>query len=476
MDGIMLLVLLLLGFIVVGSILGFVAAAKGRRHGRDIEMVSRRLRRLQADVDRLSELVAQQARRERVLFRAQASAPQPPPVVQAVPPAATEEEAKPAESVPAGVPVFGPAGDAAPPAAEAAPEAAPVPEEPVAAPSRRLDSEWWARFEQTVGSRWMTYLGGLALFVAVGFFIKYAIDNDLLGPEARVVGGLAFGLAILAAGEYFVRRDMRVLGLGLIGAAGLPILYVSLYAGFSYALIAQWAAFVAMIAVTVVGMVLAVRHDSLVVSFLALLGGLITPVLVSTGQDSRDVLFGYLMVLDLGVLGVALFRRWRAVDVLALVGTAVHFAGWFAAFYTDAAMVPVLVWLGAFYLTFVVLPFANHLRDATPTTLERFIMAVAVATAAFGLAHRILYPEHRHVLGFWTLGMAACYAGVGTLARKRIAADVRGAFAFLAFAMTFLTISAPLHLGLNGITLAWGAEAVLLLYLGFRFAYQPVRL
>ena len=86
MDGIMLLVLLLLGFIVVGSILGFVAAAKGRRHGRDIEMVSRRLRRLQADVDRLSELVAQQARRERVLFRAQASAPQPPPVVQAAPP------------------------------------------------------------------------------------------------------------------------------------------------------------------------------------------------------------------------------------------------------------------------------------------------------------------------------------------------------------------------------------------------------
>jgi hypothetical protein len=58
----------------------------------------------------------------------------------------------------------------------------------------------------------------------------------------------------------------------------------------------------------------------------------------------------------------------------------------------------------------------------------------------------------------------------------RLAADRKAVFAFLAFAMTFLTIAGPLYFRLNGITVAWSAEAVLLLFLGYRYRYLPVRL
>ena len=509
MEWLLLFGLALLGLALVGRILGRVGQGKGARRDREIETLKEQVKGLRANIRRLDELAARQATRKRVTPGAEQGAPQPtpsegeaPPVPEAIPVPAPQPAPPPVPEPPSVSAVEEEAEAAAQAASEEPsalePRQAASAAEPAVARPRRLDAEWWARFESAVGKRWMTYLGGLALFAAVGFFVKYSIDKfgidrTWAGPGPRVVAGLLFGAAIIALGERFVRRDMRLLGLGLIGAAGLPILYVSLFAAFGlYALIPQWAAFAAMVAVTIVGMTLAIRHDSLVVSFLALLGGLITPLLVSTGAlqapvveeplvrgplaDPRDLLFGYLLILDLGVLGVAFFRRWRALDVLAFVGTVVYFAGWFAGFYTDAAMVAALVWLGAFYLTFVVLPFANHLRDATPTTLERFIMAVLVATAVFGCAYLILHPEHPHVLGFWALGMSACYASVGALARRRIPADVRGAFCFLAFAMTFLTIAVPLHLGLNGITLAWAAEAVLLLYLGYRFAYLPVRL
>ncbi|MEN8151883.1 MAG: DUF2339 domain-containing protein, partial [Planctomycetota bacterium] len=371
------------------------------------------------------------------------------------------------------------------PVEEPAPASEPTPApvlaspKPVAAPAqpRRDWGEW---IEEVVGKRWMTYAGGLALFVSVGFFVKYAIDVGWIGPALRVGAGVAFGAAILALGDWLARRGMRTFGLGLIGAAGLPVLYVSLFAGFQfYDLIPQWMSFVAMVLVTTVGMVLAIRHDSIVVSLLSLVGGLLTPMLVSTGQDSRDTLFGYLLILDLGVLGIAFRRQWRSLDVLAFLGTGAYYALWFTKFYVaydNPPMVAALAWLGVFYATFLILPFAWHLASRTTATLERFVMGLAVAAAVFWVAYEILHPVHRHALGIVALVMAGSYATLGVLVRARLAEDRKAVFAFLAFAMTFLTIAGPLHFRLNGITIAWSAEAVLLLWLGFKYRYLPVRL
>jgi len=335
-----------------------------------------------------------------------------------------------------------------------------------------------AEFEEVVGKRWLTWLGGLALFAAVGFFVKYSVERGWISPALRVVAGLVFGAGVLALGNWFVARKMRALGLGLIGAAGLPILYVSLYAGFHfYGLLPQPTAFGAMIVVTCLGMAIALYHDAITVSVLSVLGGLLTPLLVSTGQDARDQLFAYLLILDLGVLAVAFVKQWRALDLLAFVGTATFYAAWFARFYAPAAMVPALLWLGAFFLAFLIIPFAYHLGQRTPAFVERFVLAMVVAAAAFGCAWAILHePAYRHALGHISLGMAACYLALGAAARRRIPADANSIFGLLALAMIFATIAVPLHFGLNGITLIWSVEAVALVYLGYRFAYAPVRI
>jgi uncharacterized membrane protein len=315
-----------------------------------------------------------------------------------------------------------------------------------------------------------------ALLLAAAFFIKYAFDHDWIGPTARVVLGIIFGVALLVAGDRCIRRGMGALGQGLLGG-GLGILYLSLYASSAfYELIPREAAFGGMALVTAAGMTLSVLHDALPICFLAVLGGMLTPVLLSTGRDQRDVLFTYLLVLDLGVLGVAWFRRWRSLDVLAFLGTALLFGGWYFEFYRPEAMLPTLGWLSAFYVVFLLLPFAYHLRQRQPIELERFLLALANALLAFGCAYAILAAEHERALGFIALGMAACYLLLGTWTRRRVAADVKSLFGFIALALLFLTIAVPLHLGLHGITLAWAAEAPVLAYLGYRYRYEPVRL
>jgi uncharacterized membrane protein len=378
--------------------------------------------------------------------------------------AAPVPEARPAAVVPP-----------APAPAPQPPPVAPVPSPP-AQPARAQDGEKWQRFEERVGKRWMVWVGVLVLFLAAGFFVKYAIDNRWLGPTGRVVLGIIAGIAMLVGGDVSVRRAMRAFGQGLMGG-GLAILYVSLFGAFGlYDLIPQAAAFASMIVITIAGMTLAVLHNAIAVSILALLGGILTPVMCSTGVDARDALFGYLVLLDLGVLGVMFFRQWKALDILAFLGTTGLYTGWTIEYYDASALLPAMLWLGAFFLIFLVAPFAYHLRRRSRIDLDRFILGLANATAAFVFSTIMLREKHLHVLGFIALGMSAFYIVLGWTTRRRLMEDGRSLFGFVSLAVIFLTLAVPLHLRLSGITLAWAVEGPILLYLGYTYRYLPARI
>jgi len=430
-----LIAIAILGIVLGGTVLGIVAFALLLGTRRRVADMARRL-------DRLAE-------------RPPAEVPEVPPPPP--PPIPEPERPEPDEAAPAPSP----------------PETSPA--LPDQAPGEQRGGLDWARIEEVVGTRWMTWAGVLALFFAVAFTVKYAFEQGWIGPTTRVVLGIVSGLAMLGAGDRTVRRNMRAFGQTLMGG-GLAMLYASLFGAFAvYHLVPQPVAFAAMVLVTAGGMTLSVMHDALAISFMAVLGGVLTPVLLSTGVDARDALFSYLLLLDLGVMGVALFRRWRALDALAFAGTAALFAAWFCKFYEPPAMVPALLWLGAFYLVFLLLPFVHHLRHGQTILLERMVMGLANATLAFTCAYVILRAEHRHVLGFVALAMAACYVGLATQVRRRIPGDSRGLLGMAALAVALLTLAVPLHLKLEGITLAWAVEAPLLVYLGYRYRYRPVR-
>ena len=369
-------------------------------------------------------------------------------------------------------------------AAVETPPAAPEPsfiEPPHAMPWNRPaepapESDLWGRVEEHVGKRWMSWAGALALFLGVGFFVKYAIDRQWIGPTTRVCLGAAFGILLIVLGCRSLRRKMRALGQGLVGG-GLAMLYVSLFAAFEfYGLIPQSAAFVLMVLVSAVGMTLAAVHNAPPIAILAILGGFLTPCLVSTGRDERDILFAYLLLLDVSVLVLGYFRKWRLIEMLAFIGTAVLFSQWFDRFYSASAMLPTLIWVGMFYVIFAIAPFFANLVKKTPVAVERFLMTIAATLGAFGFAHRILHADHPHALGFIAMAMGACSLALGILFRKRIPGDNRSPLGHFALAMFFLTISIPIHFGLNATTLCWAAEGPLLLYLGYTFRYRPARL
>jgi len=377
---------------------------------------------------------------------------------------------------------------AAPPAAPAAPTLEPVAAGPLPAQPTVPSSPGWIApppsaalggLESAIGKRWIAWAGAVVLFVGVAFFLKYAFDNDWIGPTGQVVIGILAGIAFLVAGSRCISKGWRVFGQTIIGL-GLAILYAANFAAFSAyepPVMSQNVAFGCMVAVTAAGVALAVLYDALPMAMLAVLGGLLTPVLLSTGKDARDPLFTYLLLLDLGVLGVAFFRGWRLLDALALAGTFVLYGGWYAKFYDykPASMAPALAWLGAFYAVFLALPFVYHLVRRVRFTVERFIMALANAAFAFGMAWDMLHRDYAFSLGFVALGMAAAYLVLGSIIRRRLPEDAPTLFGAIAMTVTFLTLAVPLQLHANGILLAWAMEGPILAYLGYRFRYLPVR-
>jgi uncharacterized membrane protein len=331
--------------------------------------------------------------------------------------------------------------------------------------------------ESKIGQRWIAWVGAVVVFFSAVFFLKYAFQNEWIGPTGQVVIVALCGTLLAGAGSYFIGRKWRIFGQCLMGL-GLAILYAAFFSAFKIynpPVMGQTPAFAFMILVTIAGMALAVLHDAVSMAFLAVLGGILTPVLLSTGQDSRDVLFTYLLILDLGVLAVAFFKNWRLLDTLAMVGSFILYMGWWHAFYAPEKLGPAMAWLGAFYLVFLILPFAYHLARRTPVSIERFIMAAANATFAASYAYAMMRDQYLFTMGFIMLAMAAAYLALGALIGKRLPSDRKSLLGAITLTVTFITLAVPMQLHQHGIMLAWVAEAPVLAVLAYRFKYAPLR-
>lgn len=360
------------------------------------------------------------------------------------------------------------------------PDRTPAPPPPPAAtpwPAPATASNAVGQLESKIGRQWIAWAGAIVVFFSAAFFLKHAFDNDWIGPTGQVIISALASVGILAVGARFVGKGWGVLGQCLIGL-GLGILYATCFAGFSaydVPVFSRTTAFALMVGVTVAGMVLAVLYNAAAIAFLALLGGLLTPVMLSTGQDARDVLMSYLLLLDLGVLAVAFFRGWRSLDTLAMAGTFIMYSGWYGKFYRPEALGPALAWLGAFYLVFLILPFLYHLVRRQNFTVERFMMALTNAAFTGGMAWTILRQDYLFTMGFVALGMAGTYLALGAAIRRRLPDDATALFGAIALTVTFLTLAVPMQLRAHGVMLAWVAEAPVLTYLAYRFRYRPVR-
>jgi uncharacterized membrane protein len=189
-------------------------------------------------------------------------------------------------------------------------------------------------WEQFMGAKLFAWLGGLALFLGVAYFVKFSIDQGWISNELRVAIGFVFGAGLVVGGLKIPRVKYAITAQTLI-AAGIVSLYaVTVMCGKDhYHFLETGPMFLLMALITTTAFVLAVRLEAQVVAILGILGGFLTPWLLSTGVDNPGGLFGYLALLDIGLVAVALHRQWFYLVPLGATGTVIMMVGWAGRFY-----------------------------------------------------------------------------------------------------------------------------------------------
>jgi uncharacterized membrane protein len=330
-------------------------------------------------------------------------------------------------------------------------------------------------FEAVIAGRWLNYVGILALLFAVTFFLKYAFDNNWVGPRGRVGIGLLMGSALYPWSHWLLDRGYKYFSEG-IAALGAAVLYLSLWAGWHYyAIFSQSSAFALMIVVTAATMIVAVGRNSERIAFLALIGGLITPLLVSTGENHEVALFTYLIILGAGVLGIAWVRNWKSLPPAQFVATLIYFWGWYGDFYRDDELTTTIVFATGFFILFATLPVVRSWRQGELSGLESGI--VLVNSLAYLVALRqMLWPQNRWALTVAVLALAAAHLGAERLLPEKRGGELRVVrILYAGLALTFVTLAIPIRLEGRWITIAWAVEGAVLIWSGLRVRFAAMR-
>ncbi|MEO7803792.1 MAG: DUF2339 domain-containing protein [Actinomycetota bacterium] len=375
------------------------------------------------------------------------------------------------ESAPAPAPATAPARAAIPPAAApaqpapAAPLQAPIIPTPPPRVASRTQQEW----ETLIGEKLLNRIGAVALVIGVGFFLKYAFERDLIPPIVRVLIGVIAGVGLVIAASQ-KRATLPVFAQGLLGA-GISILYLSAYASFNfYQLIPQVMALMLMGAITALALERALKFDSLAVAVLGLIGGFITPPLLSNGQSTGAGLFIYLAALNVGLLMMARKKdEWWVLEPLSLAFTYIIFFGSQASNFERETFTQVALFVTVIWMMFYANDLDRTLRKVA--TLERPRQVIAMANgalyyAAIGFAVNAAYPRFLSLVTFM-IGLAYL---LPILLLKRSLARYTIKAIILIVTATGLELSGLL------LIVAWAVEALVALAAGMNFRLHHSRL
>jgi uncharacterized membrane protein len=312
----------------------------------------------------------------------------------------------------------------------------------------------------------------VALVIGVGFFLKLAFDNDWIGETGRVALGIAGGLAFLGAGEYWQRR-YPIWSQPLTGG-GIAVLYLSIFAAFSfYQLIPPMVALGLSFLITLTAAGLALRYESFTIAVLGIIGGFLTPLLLSEQLPDQRVLLAYVLVLDLGVLALATFRNWRWFTLLGLLGSLVLF--WFWLDRLDPGLLLAQGGITAIFLIFMGATTLFHiLWRRSPGPMDQALMVINAA-AYFGISYGLLFDDFRPWMGGFTLLLAMVYGLLAYTVLRRGKEQVYLSLFALGIALVFLTIAVPVQLGGPWVSVAWAVEGAVLIWLSSVLRMNPLR-
>lgn len=304
-------------------------------------------------------------------------------------------------------------------------------------------------------------IGIAAVILGVSFFLKYAFDNNWVGPTGRVMVGVIIGIVLLSLGQYLRRKYLGYSDL-LMGG-GIGVLYLSMFSAFAfYHLISSLTAGILMLLVTILSFVISIVNATNVLAIVGVIGGLSTPFLLHSGNNEMVKLFTYLIILDLGVLGISFFKRWPVLVVVSFIGTILNFISWFGGYYSQSFILPTVIFCFVIFIIFLVSAIARAIVVKTVTDNLNYFVLGANAFFIGSAVYILLQPNHSNILGFISVFISIIYMISAFMVNKFNSEDKTINIFLPGLAVTFLSIAIPLQFSGPWVAVFWLVESVFL--------------
>jgi hypothetical protein len=276
------------------------------------------------------------------------------------------------------------------------------------------------------------------LFFGVILFVKYAFENNLVPPAMRITLGFLTGSALVGSGLWVHRLPKYKVLAQAFCATGVLILYGVSYAAhaiYQFPAFGRISTLMLMAGITAGAFLMAVRLNALVVAVLGMLGGFLTPVLLSTAQENTAALFGYIALLDIGLIALARHSNWRFLVSASASGTVLTLIGWYGAHFEAGAygegnrvIIPMGIVLG-FALLFLTGLFFSDRKDKTDPHAPSGVLALA----GIGMVLAFLVVGHPSITILYGFVLALNLIAIASASTRPESGLIQIAFALATF-------------------------------------------
>ncbi|KQB41675.1 DUF2339 domain-containing protein [Flavobacterium aquidurense] len=354
-------------------------------------------------------------------------------------------------------------------------ESKPLEPKPIPKPIIPAEPEksFWENFkeknpdlEKFIGENLINKIGVLILVLGISYFVKYAIDKDWINEPARVGIGVLCGVLVMGI-AHKLRKKYAAFS-SVIVAGAIAIFYFTIGIAFhDYHLFNQTVAFSIMVIITAFSALISLSYDRVELAVLSLIGGFAVPFMVSTGEGNYVVLFTYIIILNIGILAIAYYKKWNLVNILAYLFTILLYGAWLSRDLNSEKphYLGALIFGFIFYFIFILMNIVNNIRSKGEFSKTQLTILASNTFLFYGAGMAILANYHPELKGLFTTILAFLNLIYAWFLYKKFDLDQKAAYLLIGLTLTFITLAIPIQFQGNYITLFWAAEAVLLLWL-----------
>lgn len=333
-------------------------------------------------------------------------------------------------------------------------------------------------YEKLIGENLLNKIGIAVLVIGIGFFVKYAIDQNWIGEFGRVAIGIGVG-AILIAIAHFMRKNYKAFSSVLIGG-GIGVFYYTISIAYhEYQIFTQPVAFGIMTLITITSVVLSIIYDKKEIAIIGIIGGFTSPFMVQGETENYVAFFTYIAILNTGMLALSYFKKWNVIQKLSYGFTILFFGGWMIQHLFGSNPMPrqfALTMSSVFYLQFLGMSLFYNITHKLKFNALEFIQILSV-NALFFLAGIGILNDYQNgdYQGLFTLFLAIFNIVIYFALQSIKSIDENVTILFIGKTVSFVTLAILLQFDAHYATLFWALESVVLLWLAQQSKQQLLK-